>query len=336
MAPDRKPADALVLGAGIIGLTTALRLTERGWRVRIWSHRPPERTTSAVAAAVFTPFGIASDDPIGPSREQVLAWCRSSHTVYREHAADPGCPVSMLQGIEYAREASVLPWWNGAGPRVFADPDAAAARGYGQAWRFEVPLAVMPDYLHWLRARLSRAGTTIETRHLDSLGAAFEACPTVVLCAGVGAGRLLGDDAIRPARGQVLVVCPDVAPAGTFAFDDSDPSRPTYVIHRGADVILGGTFEPDNDDPEPDAAQVDDILTRCAPLLQRPATRADVRDVKVGFRPYRTSIRLERMDLPQGIAIVHNYGHGGSGMTLAWGCADEACRLAEGSSARAN
>ena len=53
----------------------------------------------------------------------------------------------------------------------------------------------------------------------------------------------------------------------------------------------------------------------------------------VGLRPGRTSLRLEREDMQLGEAgghetvVVHNYGHGGSGLTLAWGCAGDVVRI---------
>jgi D-amino-acid oxidase len=48
---------------------------------------------------------------------------------------------------------------------------------------------------------------------------------------------------------------------------------------------------------------------------------------KVGLRPGRPEIRLEREDGP--IPRIHNYGHGGSGITLSWGCAEETLRLVQ-------
>jgi glycine/D-amino acid oxidase-like deaminating enzyme len=41
-----------------------------------------------------------------------------------------------------------------------------------------------------------------------------------------------------------------------------------------------------------------------------------------GLRPYRSSgFRVEREDLGGGRLLVHNYGHGGAGVTLSWGSA---------------
>jgi D-amino-acid oxidase len=47
----------------------------------------------------------------------------------------------------------------------------------------------------------------------------------------------------------------------------------------------------------------------------------------VGLRPGRAEVRLEK-ELISGKVIIHNYGHGGSGVTLSWGCAEEVVELA--------
>jgi D-amino-acid oxidase len=44
----------------------------------------------------------------------------------------------------------------------------------------------------------------------------------------------------------------------------------------------------------------------------------------------RPSVRLELEERPGGRAVIHDYGHGGSGYTLSWGCAEEVAALARG------
>jgi D-amino-acid oxidase len=44
---------------------------------------------------------------------------------------------------------------------------------------------------------------------------------------------------------------------------------------------------------------------------------------RVGLRPCRPAVRLEAQPLPGGRVLWHNYGHGGAGVTLSWGCARE-------------
>jgi D-amino-acid oxidase len=51
---------------------------------------------------------------------------------------------------------------------------------------------------------------------------------------------------------------------------------------------------------------------------------------RVGLRPVRPAVRLDSGQLPGGQTIVHNYGHGGAGVSLSWGCAADAAELAVG------
>jgi D-amino-acid oxidase len=46
----------------------------------------------------------------------------------------------------------------------------------------------------------------------------------------------------------------------------------------------------------------------------------------VGLRPSRNEVRLETEDI-SGRFVVHNYGHGGAGVTLSWGCAEEVVEI---------
>ena len=55
-------AEALVVGGGVAGLSTAIRLQEAGWRVRIRTADPPERTTSAVSAALWYPYRVGPEE----------------------------------------------------------------------------------------------------------------------------------------------------------------------------------------------------------------------------------------------------------------------------------
>ena len=103
-----------------------------------------------------------------------------------------------------------------------------------------------------------------------------------------------------------------------------------FVVPRGADrLVLGGLVEPDEWDTDlsPDSPQVRDMLMRCQrflPALRHVTVLAD-QPVRVGLRPARTGgVRLEHQP---GTRIVHNVGHGGSGVTLSWGCADEVVTL---------
>jgi D-amino-acid oxidase len=65
----------------------------------------------------------------------------------------------------------------------------------------------------------------------------------------------------------------------------------------------------------------DKIIARCAEIEPR-LLGAEIVAIRHGTRPKRSEVRVE-LDTGPGHPVVHNYGHGGSGLTLSWGCAFE-------------
>ena len=101
-----------------------------------------------------------------------------------------------------------------------------------------------------------------------------------------------------------------------------------YVIPRSDDTLLGGQAKPDDWSAVPDPAIAAEIIARCSRLVPE-VTNARVLEHLVGLRPGRSSVRVEAESTPAGL-VVHNYGHGGAGVTLSWGCAEEVVRLVSG------
>jgi energy-coupling factor transporter ATP-binding protein EcfA2 len=134
------------------------------------------------------------------------------------------------------------------------------------------------------------------------------------------------DRELQAVRGQVVVLERQALP---HAWIDDTHERPRYVIPRPDDVVVGGTAQIGNHRLEPDDADTRAIVAAVAerfPALGRAAVRA----VRVGLRPYRPSVRVEIERPAPGRRLVHNYGHGGAGYTLAWGCAEEVAGLVAG------
>ena len=127
-------------------------------------------------------------------------------------------------------------------------------------------------------------------------------------------------------RGQIIVV--EASEVSEFRLDDATV---TYIIPRLHDVVLGGTAEEHVYDTGIDEASAASIREHCGRLIPALST-APMRAHKVGIRPCRTTVRLE-METVDGQRIVHNYGHGGAGVTLSWGCAVEVVSLCDGAAA---
>lgn len=301
-------ADVIVVGGGIIGLTAGVRLAESGARVELWSPVEPAETVSAVAAAVWFP-SRSEPDP------RLVTWAGVAYREFAEQAARSVPGVRMLPTINLSRTD---PWWAPATP--------------GVETHFTAPACEMELYLPWLQQRFLDAGGRVERREIKT----FDEVPgdRVVNATGLAAGGLCGDPAVFPVRGQVVLVR---NPGLTTSIRDEE--RSLYIHPRSKDVVLGGTFEAGalgagalgvgalgagRDDLTPDPAIRDAIIARCAEVVPELAD-AEIVGEKVGLRPARRGgPRVEREG-----RIVHAYGHGGAGMTLSWGCAEEITRLVD-------
>jgi D-amino-acid oxidase len=289
----------LVVGAGVVGLTTAVCLRERGVEADVVTRDEPADTTSAVAAALWYPYRALPAD-------RVTAWSAATYEHLAGLAGEAG--VRMLPGTELLAPAAPDPWWRDAVPDVRRTADGL---------RFTAPVVDMSVHLPWLAARLRSLGGHIErrtVRSLDELDA-----DAIVNCAGLGARELADDRSLTAVRGQIVrVAAPEVR---EWLVDDREPEHLVYVVPREHDVVLGGTAQEGEEDREPDPATTEAIRARCAEAV--PAVRnAPIVSVAVGLRPARPSVRLE----VEG-RVVHCYGHGGAGVTLAWGCAVEVAAL---------
>lgn len=306
-------ARVIVVGAGVVGLTSAVRLAEAGHRVDVLARDLPRETTSAVAAALWYPY-------LALPQDRVTAWAARSYEVFAALAARPDTGVRMQAGTEVFRSSTPDPWWRGAVPelRRVAPGDGLPA-GYVDGWRFVAPVVEMPVYLDWLVGRLTELGGTLTRLTLSGLAPTGEGgADVVVACAGLGARLFADDRSVVPVRGQVVLV--RQVGLREWWLDTAGVS-PTYVVPRASDIVVGGTDEHGewSRTPDPDTAR--DILDRAAALV--PELRgATVLRHRVGLRPARPSVRLERMG-----DVVHCYGHGGAGVTLSWGCADEVAAL---------
>jgi D-amino-acid oxidase len=308
---------AVVVGAGISGLTCALRLREAGHAVQVVAAQPPHRSTSAVAAALWYPYRALP-------QSDVTRWAGVTYRTLQDLAADPSAGVRMRSGRELFRAAVPDPWWRDAVPDLDRVPPEQLPDGFADGYRLTVPVADTSLHLPWLLDRLERTGVGVRTAALTALDDADRDADVVVDCAGLGAERLADDPTLVPVRGQVVVV--EQVGLSSWLLDQADGEQLTYVVPRERTVVLGGTAQVGDRRLEPDDVTARAVVERCTRLLPELAG-AGVVGHAVGLRPTRPAVRLEAGVLPSGRPVVHDYGHGGAGVTLSYGCAEDVVRL---------
>ena len=152
----------------------------------------------------------------------------------------------------------------------------------------------------------------------------------VVNCSGLGARALCDDRELVALIGQISIHAPAALELDVSITDDRDPDRVFYVIPRRGEVVLGGcaiALPADASAPAPSDAIAARITAHAAELGLAPGELVRAR---TGLRPYRPSVRLERD--AHDARVIHNYGHGGAGFTLARGCALDVAQILNGRS----
>ncbi|MGI8626625.1 MAG: FAD-dependent oxidoreductase [Geodermatophilaceae bacterium] len=312
---------ATVVGSGVAGLTTAINLQRAGWQIRVLSAAPIEALTSHLAAAVWFPTHA------GPP-EAVARWGAQTFEVLAGQALEPGSGVAMRESLALYRFAPGRPDWAAAVRDLRPAGPAELPAGYTHGLRFVVPLVQMPVHLPWLVGLFRTAGGTIRVVQITSLDEVLEDgwSELVVNCTGLAARELADDPSVYPVRGQIVRVGNPGLTVSMRA--EHHPAGRAYLHPRTGDCILGGTLDEHRWDTDVDPIEAESILARCRQLEPR-LVDAEVLEHVVGLRPARPTVRVEESATGPGQArLLHNYGHGGSGITLGWGCAQDIATLA--------
>lgn len=183
-----------------------------------------------------------------------------------------------------------------------------------------------PTYLlPYLFKRFKHAGGKFEKRKIQSFDE-LKSSAVIVNCTGLNAQHLANDKEVKPIRGQVTRVhAPWIF---NTILDESDDGN--YVIPNCETVILGGTHQVDDYNTKVSPEDNDFILNGCQNLVPS-LKNAPIQKHWVGLRPGRSSVRLEREIYKtasgERVIVIHNYGHGGCGVTLSWGCASDVLNL---------
>jgi D-amino-acid oxidase len=303
----------LVIGGGIIGLTVAVTLAEAGRTVHVQTAETPADTTSAVAGALWGPW-------LAEPQDRVQGWARTTLAELTRLATDDETGVRLVAGKEISHTENEPPYWTQLLPDWRTCTPDELPPHYSHGSSYTAPLVTMPTHLRYLTSRLTRAGGTIEIKTIHHLHDATSTTPIVINCSGIGARKLANDPLLHPVRGQQLIVTnPGIT---EFTEVDNGNSTDLTAIYPHPDhLVLSGTAEPEQWDRTPDPTVADGIMRRCVAVDSR-LTDARIIEHRVGLRPQRSQVRLETDTTEAGV-LIHNYGHGGAGVSLAWGCAQE-------------
>ncbi|XP_019636563.1 PREDICTED: D-amino-acid oxidase-like [Branchiostoma belcheri] len=322
----------VVLGAGIVGLTSALRIVEdcgtAELDLTVMADKFSPNTTSDVAAGIWCP-------PRRKMTQREMQWLKWSHEY-----------LTVLLKTPYAHEIGVFlqSGWIAWMHTDFQDPDwKDLVQGYRHPTKWELT-HLFPEYkdgffcttfmlesrlfLPWVTNRLRNKAVKFVERKVQSLDELSLDYDVIINCTGVGAHDLVGDTKVFPARGQVIrVKAPWVK--HWMLLEGKHPYVPgiPYVVGGSTATLIGGIRQERRWDLRNDPRDTKTIwngVTTAFPALKD----AKVIEERTGLRPMREEIRLERQEKTDPVSgrtvqVIHNYGHGANGITWSHGCAKE-------------
>jgi D-amino-acid oxidase len=307
-----------IIGAGVSGLTCGVVFAERGFRTAIFAKETGQQTTSGAAAAIWFPYDAAP-------AERVIPWALETYKTLVELSNNSRTGVSIIELHQFSRagEIPIPDWAMPLGASVIPS-EVEEPREFTSGYAITVPLMDTTIYLDYLTTRFLKAGGAVKANvcfeNLEEVDPKFD---LVINCGGIGARSLVNDAELESHRGQIAIV-PRIENLSCAMVCDDAPLM--YAIPRRNDCVFGGTNDLSSD-LTADPATTDRIVTECSRVLKM--ERPNVLAERVGLRPFRKSgVRLERGQLSDGRTVIHNYGHGGSGFTLSWGCAREVLEMA--------
>ncbi len=306
--------NSLVIGGGVNGLSTGICLLEDGWEVTICSEEFSPNTTSDVAAALWYPF-------LSAPLEKTNVWGSRTYDILKLLAAEKNAGIEMTQTFEYFRTAQSDPAWMTTVDN-FERITANLPSDYVECFSFTTSIIEMQIYLKWLMERYEALGGKLEKKKIDNFSNISSDYSIIVNCTGLNSGELCNDSEVYPVRGQIIRVKPLL---NQMHLDQQIPTL-AYIVPRSNDMILGGVAQEGNWNLEPTEEDRNFILEKCSKIIPD-LKNAEIIEDMVGLRPGRTEVRLEKEQISDK-TIIHNYGHGGSGVTLSWGCAEEVVELA--------
>ena len=232
-----------VIGCGVMGLTTARLLQDRGFEATIYAKDLPPDTTSNVAGGQWSPYTVFDEESATAAFRQQLERAARLSNRYFQNLVGDAYGVRWIENY-ILRDSPPAQQQ----PSPFRDLFFAAevvprdqhpfAASYVS--RFTTMLIEPPVFLPAITRDFLLRGGRIHGREFREQRDLFQLEEKVVVnCAGLGARALFGDAELTPIKGQLAILLPQ--PEVDYIVIKGD----YYMFPRRDGIVLGGTHDRD-------------------------------------------------------------------------------------------
>ena len=177
-------------------------------------------------------------------------------------------------------------------------------------------------YMDYIMNEFKQLGGNLIQKNVNNIEEVLNSeFDTIINCSGLGSRDLFNDKKIFPVRGQSVIIkkIPEIKSA---IVDHANPIKDLCIITpRINDIVIGGVNQAYNWNLNVEQKDTEKIIAKCQEINPK-LKDIKIINITVGLRPQRYKIRIEK-EIIANKTIIHNYGHGESGFTLSWGCAQK-------------
>ncbi|MCP9292045.1 FAD-dependent oxidoreductase [Gracilimonas sediminicola] len=362
-----KKRNVCIIGCGVSGLSVAKLLQQHNWKVTILSESDPRIArndptfSSLFPAASVIPRSVNSGEIDSIFKESlshfdVLYERQFPGLKVHEHfelfAFGKDCPgyAQHMDGFSSLEE--------------FRDSFHPTHSGITiqAGWKFNCYFCDWSLYYPALLNSVLKAGAELQIQSLGKEDLKDLPFDIVINCSGLGSVELFDDPNGLLYRGHLLqildapilknpngdIVSYNFSPGTEIYHTESGNAQDVYFYPRSDGWILGGSRQEGRLDEHGkwigeqtitpnkriDGTVIpEQMYTLHKDILQESfgmeIDRFTKRKVKIGYRYLRKNedgLRLEAEQMHNRL-FIHNYGHGGAGVTLSWGCAEKVLKL---------
>ncbi|KAM3958381.1 LOW QUALITY PROTEIN: D-amino acid oxidase 2 [Aphomia sociella] len=315
-----------VIGGGINGLSSAVKIKEKfkDADVVLISDEFSPNTTGDGSGGLWYPY-LCGNTP----EHLLIQWGLETYRFIQELWHEGGHDINLMPiySLYKNKEDFKRPPWSTKvfgylelGPKQLNYLSELYSGEYCAGETFSTFVVLPPSMLAYLQSRFKNAAGSIVNARVTSLqDSMLRDYDVIVNCTGLGSRDIVPDNAMFPIRGQIAKVS-----ASWINETIMDHERDNYIIPNVHLCVLGAHQE-HNYSRQVDIKDTKRILNGCQAIIPS-LKNAKLLHQWVGLRPARNAVRLEQ-EKKDGKLFIHNYGHGGSGFTLFWGCASDVVDL---------